>query len=533
MRGIKTARLSIPVWLFLTAFLTAGNATGRDEATGPGPSEARGRTPEKDAEKARAPAPLVGERLQLHRPKRTPLRLLTAYLVEGEVGLMGPNLPRHALRTQRRAHLRVLAWGDWFLDTLYEEELLFTFAADQVNHTFDYIRVGRYLWGPLAAYFFWNHTCNNIIFGRGVNHIHWNDLGIEVTTDPAPGADRIQPFHFRIRGGWAFLLSQCEYRWMFSACARFRIPSMTSASPFAGILLDTVGDPERVTVCPVIEVGVTIPLGPMLAVEPFARLIRRRDAMGYLEDTDSWFMVGMRLVQQVDARTGRGPAWEPRGTARLAFRAGYAARLFQKEIGYLSDVSLRLMIPEAIPRGEAFFEVYNGINTPPEDMFPNFMTFTLGPTVARSLGPFRWEASYRYRERRAAGSHWFGRRFKCVHVFSLRAEPDRLPEADGIHPFPERFRWGAWVSTFPFARNFPFKAEVGSEVRVFCFPLNPLLFFFRCEGRTFFGPDNLSVVGVSAEFSMVWPGTAGDFRLFLRFDHAIDPFRTGRGDHAF
>ncbi|MHC4598207.1 MAG: hypothetical protein ACYS47_04305 [Planctomycetota bacterium] len=464
--------------------------------------------------------------------ERPVLHLITRYLLEGEFALMSKNFPGHTMETQRTLHLRLMEWGPWFLDTRYEEELLFGFALDQVNHTFDYVKLGRRL-GPVDLSVFWNHTCNNVVFGRGVNKIHWNDMGFELSTDATPGAQRIHPAHLRLRAASMFLLADAEYSWTLRAEGHVRHVDPDGASPYANLFVDVVGDPGRVTVAPILELGVTIPVGPALALEPFFRVERRRDALESPGKSDTWIFVGMKLVHRGDERDEKGPK---RSEARnpVDIQAGYATRLMQEEVGYVSNVAFRLHFPDLLPRARAYVEVHNGINTPPENMFPNFVILSGGPTVEGEWGSARIRASYRYRERRAVGSHWFGPTLKVVHGVTVEVEPgDGLSGAHKINPFSGRFRWGVFATYYPFSLAFPYQFEMGCRAQVHLFRVREIPFRFVSEGKHFVGSENRSLTGISAEVSMTLPGLAGDFRFFLRLERAIDPFRLGKGHHYF
>lgn len=457
-------------------------------------------------------------------------RLLTRYLVAAEAAAFGRNDTGYALRTVRRAHLRILDEGDWFLDTLYKEELLWSGAMDQVNHTFDYVRVGRaFSFGDL--FFFWNHTCRNAVAFRGTDDIHWNDLGVEWSTDARPGADRERTVHLRGRAGAAFMLSNCEYRWMAEAHARFRLPAGGGASAFARISLDLVGEPERVTLCPILETGFTVPLGAGLAVEPFLRVDRRRDASGVSGENDTWILAGLRVVQFVE------PDAEGERFARehLAFLASYATRLGQEEIGYVSNVTVRLLLPEPLPGARGFFDVHTGVNTPPEDMFPNFVTATIGPTLSvAAASNLTLRGGYRYRERRAVGHHWSGDRLRLCHVVSLEASSAPPPPAsEGLLPFAEPFTWSAGLELYPSVRAFPYRSRLEVACDVSLGRLQELGWNLRGGLRYYMGPSGRSLGGVMLEADVVLPGTAGDWRFYLRLEHAWDPLRFGENTHAF
>ena len=456
-------------------------------------------------------------------------RFLPRLQIEGEAGLMAANLPEHAMRTQRRMHVRLAELDAWFVDAVFEEELLWGDAPDQVDHTFDYFRAGR-RFGPVAAFLFWNHTCNNPVWARGVNRIRWNDVGLEITNNPDPGGGRAVPLLLRARAAFAAMLFENEYRWTAQASARWQ-PMPGGPSPYAEIVLDAVGDPERTTLCPIVEVGATFPLGNGLSAEPFVRVQRRRDALGYGEDTDTWFLAGMRLLQLV------GPGGETPGVAsgglHLELRGGYAGRIPQAEFGYVSNVSLRLVAPGFLG-DRAFFDVHAGINTPPEDMIPIFETFTVGPSLEGTAGPCSVRGSYRYRERWAVGERAAGDPYRCCHAFRLDVSPDGwMAEGVGVYPHPRRFRWEASAAVFPFAVEFPYIVEAGGSVRVYLFPAGSARFFLAAETKHFVGPDRRSLLGLACEVSAVLPGLAGDARIFLRFERAADPFRFGKRDHAF
>ncbi|GEM_PF-3508201 len=467
-------------------------------------------------------------------PGPPPFRFLTHHLFSAEMGLMGSNLPDHNARTLRRANLRLLAWDDWFLDTLYEEDLLYGDTLEQVNHTFDYVRLGR-SFGLLDAFLFWNHTCNNAVAGLGLNDMHWNDIGLELSTDARPGADREPGWRIRARWGAAFMLSACDYRWIAEAETQFREGAAGEGSVFGRIRVKVRADPCRVVLSPLVEVGFTLPLNAFLVLEPFARMERRQDERGYRTDPDTWWLVGMRLVRRTPRRAEGADAL-PDGFLRpwLAVKIGYALRLLQKDLGYMSRSAFRLRSSDIAPGFRAEFDAVTGINTPPDDMFPNYVTYALSPAATLDLASLTWRVFYRYRERRAVGHHWEEPAYKCLHATGIRVEPRRPdPGLEALRPFPERFRWGCSATAYPATRAFPFRASVAGSVRVFLFELRNSPLTFAAWTRHFFGPHNLSVTGLACEFSVAWPGTAGRFRVYLRLEHAYDPFRFGRGDHYF
>ncbi|MHC4778058.1 MAG: hypothetical protein ACYTFG_05710, partial [Planctomycetota bacterium] len=447
------------VLLLVAGFLClcASSVVAADEAVDPGLS---GRPFAEEAAAGGKKAP---------PPDKPALHLLTRYVLEGEFALMAKNFSGHAVRTHRVLKLRLMEWGPWFIDTRYQEELLFGYALDQVNHTFDYFKFGRDF-GPVDVSVFWNHTCYNEVWGRGNNGIHWNDTGFEVSTDSQPGAERLHDVHLNFRAATMFMLANAEYLWTIQGKGHLRHNVPDGASPYADLLIDVVGDHGRVTVAPVLEVGFTIPLGPALAVEPFLRIEKRRDGAGESPgNSDTWFLLGMKLVHRIDEKTDKGPR-KSESDIPVGIQAGYAARLFQKEIGYVSNVSFRFDVPGLIPGGRAYFEVHNGVNTPPNDMFPNFMTMTAGPTVEGEWGPARIRASYRYRERRAVGSHWTGPTLRILHGLTLEVEPgDGLPDGHKINPYSDRFRWGVFAACYPFRLEFPYLLEMGCRARVHLF----------------------------------------------------------------
>jgi hypothetical protein len=456
-------------------------------------------------------------------------RFLPRLQIEGEVGLMAENRPEHTLRTQRRMHVRIVEWGSWFVDSVFEEELLWGLAPDQVDHTFDYFRAGR-RFGPVSAFLFWNHTCNNPVWARGINRIRWNDVGVEVTNNPDPGGGRMIPLLLRARAAFAAMLYANEYRWTAQASARWQ-PWPGRTSPYAEIVLDAVGDPDRTTLCPTVEIGATFPLGNGLSAEPFVRVHRRRDAMGYGEDTDTWFLAGMRLLQRVGP--GGEDAGEGAGGIHLELRGGYAARIPQDVFGYVSNVSLRIVAPGFLG-DRAFFEVHAGINSPPEDMVPIFETLSVGPSLEGTAGPCSVRASYRYRERWAVRLPTEDDPYRCCHAFRLEVSREGwMAEGLGTAATPRRFRWEASAAVFPFAVEFPYIVEAGGSVRVYLFPAGVARFFFTAETRHFAGLDRRSLLGGAAEVSVVLPGLVGDARIFLRFERAADPFRNGKKQHAF
>jgi hypothetical protein len=458
--------------------------------------------------------------------------LLPRLEIEAEMGLLARSLPGHTMRTQRRTHLRLFEIEQWFADAVFEEELLWGNAVDQVNHTFDYFRAGRRL-GPVSAFLFWNHTCNNPVWGRGVNKIHWNDLGVEVTNGAEPGDERKWPLHLRARIGAAFMLNHCEYQWTGQFSARLQPLAATGEGPYAQVVVDLVGDPHRTTLCPIVEVGTSIHAGNGLLLEPFVRVQRRRDAMSYGEDTDTWFLAGLRAVQLVGAEPAGGPPRGGKGRPHLDLLGGYAGKIPQEEIGYASNVRMRFVVPGFLG-DRAFVEVHAGIHTPPDEMFPNFETLTAGPSVEECAGPFAVRGSYRYRERWGVAQYWRGVPYRCCHVLRLDVSRDGwMNEGLGVRLLPERFRWEFSAAVFPAAVEFPYLLEAGGSIRVFLFSADILRFFFSAETRHFAGADRRTLTGVASEFSMVIPGLAGDARVFLRLERAADPFRYGKNHHCF
>ncbi|MCU0724007.1 MAG: hypothetical protein MUC63_10415 [Planctomycetes bacterium] len=462
----------------------------------------------------------------------TVVSLLPRILIEAELGAMGRTRPGHTFRTQRRAHIRLGELEGWFADSVFEEELLWGDAVDQVDHTFDYFRAGR-RFGPVAAFLFWNHTCNNPVWGRGVNKIHWNDLGVEVTNGPDPGDDRRLPLHLRARIGAAFMLNHCEYRWVSQASARWQPMAATAEGPYAELILDVIGDPDRTTVCPIAEVGATIRLGNGLSAEPFVRLERRRDSLGYGTDTDTWFLAGLRVLQLVGPDPGERGARGSKGGWRLDLKGGYAGSIPQTELGYASSVGIRLVAPGFLA-DRAFLEVHAGINTPPDDMFPNFEVLTAGPSLEGRAGPLAVRGSYRYRERWGVAQYWRDVPYRACHAFRIDLSPDGwLEEGVGVPLAPPRLRWELSAAIFPAAVEFPYQAEAGGSVRAYLFPAGICRFFLSAETRHFLAMDGRTLLGLASELSMAVPGLAGDFRLFLRFERAADPFRYGKKHLCF
>jgi len=483
-------------------------------------------------------APAFGEE-QAALPDRAPgashesWGLLEGYLVTAEAALMAENRPGHALASRRRVHLRLVERGAWFLDTSFQEDILYGFASDQVNHTFDYFRLGRAL-GPGALFLFWNHTCNNKIHDRGLNDAHWNDIGLGWASDPAPGAEHRGGIHYSLRTGWNFMMHNCDYRWMARADIHLRDSSAGGAGPFAELVLDVARDPERFTVCPVLEFGFAVPIAPSMLLEPFVRIERRRDVIRYGDDPDTWILAGLRLSLWAVPEPGEEARWDRTGKIRLEIDAGYAVRLLQKDIGYISDVSFRLLLPGLGSRWRAWAELHTGVNTPPENMFPNYFTVTAGPTLEWKPGPLNWGLHYRYRERRPIGHHWDGVPFKCLHAVTIEATPWKLAfEGKELDTLPERFSWTGAVTAYPFRNAFPYALDLAGRASVFLASWRGLLFFFEARTRLFLGPESRSLTGLASEVSMVLPGTAGNFYVFLRLEHSWDPFRLDEGDHYF
>jgi hypothetical protein len=488
------------------------------------------------------------------RPVESPFRILPDVSAMIEAG--GVAGGDYDFQTRRQVAIDLLTLHEWFLHFEITETDLFDPSPSQIDHEFQYLRIGRETTRGDRVTLFWDHTCHNPtreLPRDEYNGIHWHEVGVGYETSSMRPGHENDGIEFNSETEWlnainwdasfskVAVITDNDYNWMFKLDIRDDIIRSGRHVIFAQLDLNTIYDDRGINLSPRLEIGDRIRLNRNTSLIPFLSYERYRDWYD-LEDGEQFFVAGIRMQGNLGVHRDTGIGFrednDP-GTAarketgsedpdqqsqqnrnlhwtpRFHVDGGYASVLDSDEYGYNSDVAIDLDLLEW-DSNTLSLDTYTGVLTPPGDLVPDFIQHSIGASLKTDWGDFlaRSDSRVFYSYSCLYGVD-YEHRVRDYSLIGLELTNDV-----------SSWNWGVQVGCYPFTTRYDYWGQLLVSVS-YDFRREGLTPYVGCAGQYLPGDD--SKFGYEVESGVRIPGDTGDLEIYLRLQDDFDIFKFGTG----
>jgi hypothetical protein len=443
-----------------------------------------------------------------------------------------PNHLDTTFMLRRRTHARIFEWGNGFLDFLFMGEDIFTQRPVQINHEFDYLRLGYAAsWG--SVFLFWHHRCNNSIGPTPRNKLHWNDMGVGFASHTGFEEERPGNISWKISLSKMFMLSKNEYKWKGDLFFRINLGERPWA-PFFSMRLDWIYDDRGIVFSPIAELGYQVFLQNGFFLSAFLRWEYLRDGATYKGRSTSFATIGIQIGREILSQDEGKEEWrqglkvDGADLAAIRVSGGYA-HVISKDYGYIGEARLELSPPlRWLGNHRVDLSLFTGITTPQNNMFPNSIKTMIRPSYCWEMGDLEMQVRYGYSRREVTGTKIEDKTTRESHeaAITLLGEVGKEGQQNAVKPpgleRRARIQGRLTFRVFFLCHNFDFWGECSSSVNIDLARLETITLYTALDLVQLFGRE--SPTGFAAEIGLRLGGGAGRSTLYVKFQKDIDRF---------